>query len=405
MQVWEWLFWSCVALLLYPYVLYPAGVLLVSWIKRKITPSPLPLLTTYPEVTIVIPAYREAGSVVPKMESIRQLEYPKDKIRVLWVIATHEGDESFAPTLEALRAYPEAEVLIVEHRGKIHSLNEARGRVKTEYVLISDADVLLSSTSLLQAIRRAESDPRIAIVGGRRCIGSSGKEVPTGQNEGMYVRFDALLGAAEGTWGYALGLWGGFLLMKQNFWSLMPSGVVDDLYLNLDAILQGGKVVIEPTAKSYELPSPDISTEFRRKVRIAYTAFHTIAAIPLWKRIWKVPTFAFFFLSHKLFRYLIAPIALVGLWGSTIFLAVEYPYSLYGVMLVGQGIAWIEALILLRYPALRLPFGTGMPGYFVLAHVAQLVGLWRFLRQEDPVKVWQRLPRVELQPSASDVKV
>ncbi|MEN3040087.1 MAG: glycosyltransferase [Bacteroidia bacterium] len=396
MSIWEWVFWIGAFIVGYTYVIYPTALIAVSQLKRRFSPEKYIPPDEWPEVTIVIPAYREAQSVKPKMESIRRLDYPQEKLRIVWVIATHEGDESFTPTVEAIQAYPEAEIIVVPHRGKIYSLNEARKHVKTELVLLTDADVVLSPSSLRQAVLHILQNPEIGIVGGTRQVITMDNLV--GQNEASFLSFDKEIARAESDWGYAFGLWGGFLLLRKPLWPSMPAGVVDDLYINLYAGLSGKKVIIDSNIYSYEATSilPDI--EFRRKSRIAYTAFHTLRALE-WRNFLKYPLFTFFFLSHKFFRYLPSPLALVVTLLSAGILAIQNPFSGYGIAFLFQVLAWGEGLLLLRGALRRFPKGITLPGYFILAHWAQIVGFWKFLKGEDPLKVWQRLPRTEIQPS------
>ncbi|MCX8111871.1 MAG: glycosyltransferase [Bacteroidia bacterium] len=396
MQLREWIFWTSLLLVLYPYGIYPPLIVGLAWIKRRFLPPTQQTPSEWPEVTIVIPAYKEAKAVIPKMESIRRLDYPAEKLRILWVIATHEGDESFSSTMEALQGYPEAEVMIVPHRGKIHSLNEARKAVQTEYALITDADTILSPDSLRQAVLEAVHHPKVGLVGGSRRVLPHQQTVS--QNEAYYVLYDERLAWAESTWGCALGVWGGFLLVRKSYWVEMPSGVVDDLYLNLEVNLRGGMTVIAPRAYAYEAGSALMPIEFRRKARIAYTAFHTLHQRFRVSEAFRHPLFLFFFFSHKFCRYLIAPVALLSLLLSTTLLLVWSPLPLYWVIWLFQVGAWVEGFVLLHYPTLKLPKGVGLPGYFVLAHLAQLVGFWKYIRREDPLVVWQRLPRAEMQP-------
>ncbi|MCS7297463.1 MAG: glycosyltransferase [Bacteroidia bacterium] len=397
MLLWEWVFAISAALLLYPYLIYPALIVPIGWVKRRLYPLPLGEPKEWPEVTIVIPAYREAQSVRPKMESIRRLDYPREKLRVLWVVATHEGDDSFDPTIQALSAYPEAEVLVVPHRGKIYSLNEARAHLHTPYALLTDADIPLSERSLRQAVCRAESDPRIALVGGIRRIRPESQSHSVAPHEALYLSYDEQIALAESAWGYALGVGGGFLLIRDAYWKRMPLGVADDLYLNLEVGFSGAKSVIEPQAQGYESPPLHIRTEFKRKVRIAYTAFQTLHHRFRWKEALRYPLFSYFLFSHKVCRYFIAPMALILLLISTSILGVKMPFSAYGIALTLQAGAWIQAFLSWNFPKLRWPWKIGLPGYFVLAHLAQLSGLWRYLRKDDPMRVWLRFERMEPQ--------
>ncbi len=394
-------FWIAVALVGYPYLGYPLLLWLAQPLGRfwKALRRPLPEPTDWPEVTLVIPAYREADSVIPKMESIRALDYPKDRLRILWIIATHEGDDSLAPTLEALQRYPEAEYHLVPHKGKIYSLNYARQLVNSPYTLLTDADITLSPQSLREAMRLALLHPKIGLVSGRRTLNQPGEQDPIQPSEKTYLSYDQTLARLEGIQGYALAVTGALLLMPTSLWPEMPDRVVDDLYLYLEAGLKGYYTLFAPGAIVYETPSASSAVEFQRKARIAYTAFYTLRARLRWKEALRHPTFTFFLVSHKLFRYLLAPIGLLGTLIVSGGLSLSGNY-LYLLAFCVQILAWLQALVM-RYQLPRaLPRSLYLPGYFILAHLAQLVGFWKFLRGEDPRKVWQRLPRAEL-PSLS----
>lgn len=391
-------FWIAAALVLYAYVGYPGLLWLLQpigrfWRRLQHLPEP----TDWPAVTLVIPAYREEHSVAPKMDSLRALDYPKDRLRILWLIATHEGDESLEPTLAALERYPEAEYHLVPHRGKIYSLNYAQKLVDTPLVAITDADILLSPQSLRKAVQLMLVSQRIGVVSGRRKVIQTVANLgPVNASEGFYLRYDQQLATLESTFGHALTVTGALLLLRTELWPQMPDRVVDDLYLHLEAGLRGYYSLFAPEAEVYETPSATPGIEFQRKIRIAYTAFYTLRARLRWKDALRHPLFLFFLLSHKIFRYWVAPIGLIVLLISAAILSITGSIF-YGLAFLVQAIAWGQALWLSRSRLGSAKKGLRyLPGYFVLAHLAQLIGFWKFLRNEDPRKVWQRLPRTEL---------
>ncbi|MCS7162465.1 MAG: glycosyltransferase [Bacteroidia bacterium] len=392
MNGWEIAFWVGFILLLYPYGLYPLGLWVGAAFRRPLKQSESS--AELPPVTVVIPAYREAHSVRPKMESLRQLDYPKDKLRLLWVISTHAEDETLEPTLAVLRAYPEAEYRLIPHRGKNYALNQARQWVDTSYVLLTDADTPLAPQSLRKAMAKMLADPEVGIVGGSRAVQPAARTATVGGAEQTYLAYENRLRAWESLWGCALGLGGGFLLLRRAVWEELPEKVGDDLYLNLTAGWKGWKVLLEPEAIAYEIPSPDPRAEFARKVRIAYTAWHTLPYVLSLSALIRRGRFTFFFLSHKFFRYLVAPLALFGMGLAAMVCMLEGKLG-YALGVVGVGGASVQALLL--YSGLRPTYWLGrwlfLPGYFVLAHVAQLVGLWQVLRGTELYQLWQRPAR------------
>ncbi|MCX7606688.1 MAG: glycosyltransferase [Bacteroidia bacterium] len=396
MTFWEGAFWITLSIVLYPYFFYPIVLFFVGLLRpaERNKPSSATQVEEWPEVTLVIPAYKEVDSVQPKMDSIRSLDYPADKIRILWIISTHEGDETLTPTLAALEAYPEAEYILVPHLGKNAALNRARSLVRSPLTLITDANAILSPSSLRSAVQCLQQTPVGGAVGGRRLLLSPKGHTVT-PSESTFLSFEHLLKKAESTIDCALGLSGEFLLLETALWPEIPPSVVDDLYIVLNSGLSGKPLRYEPKAVVYEAPSPTISIEFQRKSRIAYTVFHTLRARFRLRDALRYPKFTFMFLSHKFSRYFVAPIALVFLLILTGILSFAHPHLLYISLFILQGFSWIEAATFLIAPRLRLPGFLSLPGYFLLAHWAQLWGLWRFLRREDPLQVWKRLPRTE----------
>ena len=112
-------FWCCIALVIYTYIGYGALLYVILKIKktlfgkeaRPILPLNEDLL---PDVTLMICAYNEQDVIEEKMENIRQLNYPKQKLCVMWVT-----DGSTDRTNELLSAYPEVKLVFSpERKGK-----------------------------------------------------------------------------------------------------------------------------------------------------------------------------------------------------------------------------------------------------------------------------------------------
>ncbi|MDW8235888.1 MAG: hypothetical protein RMK98_04635, partial [Bacteroidia bacterium] len=149
-------------------------------------------------------------------------------------------------------------------------------------------------------------------------------------------------------------------------------------------------------AITFESPSVDIRTEFLRKSRITYNVLHGIFARVKGSDIAREPLFFFFLFSHKLSRYFIVPPALVLLFISSSILMLQGKI-IYTLLFGLQALAWLEAFVFLYMPYVKIPMLLRVPGYFILAHLAQAVGLWRFLKGESVTQVWQRIQRAPLQ--------
>ena len=93
------------------------------------------------DVTLLIAAYNEENVVVEKMDNIESLDYPKEKLHVVWVT-----DGSTDSTVEMLKSYPNIKVLHKpEREGKTAALNRSMSQIATPIVIFTDANAILNT--------------------------------------------------------------------------------------------------------------------------------------------------------------------------------------------------------------------------------------------------------------------
>ena len=80
-------FWICIFLVFYTYIGYGIVLYLLVKLKRIVRPEKRDseTETELPHVTLMICAYNEEDIVDKKMENTNALDYPKEKLHVLWV--------------------------------------------------------------------------------------------------------------------------------------------------------------------------------------------------------------------------------------------------------------------------------------------------------------------------------
>jgi poly-beta-1,6-N-acetyl-D-glucosamine synthase len=166
------LFWASLALLFYSFVGY--GVLLFFLVKLKklFVRAPEFDASFEPEVTLVVPCYNEAGVLDKKVQNCFALDYPKDKLKLLFIT-----DGSTDNSVEVLKKYPSVTVLHSSRRGgKTAAENRAMQQVDEPVVIFTDANTLLNKEAVRNIIRHLEirvvpEKIRLAIVQRRRCCG------------------------------------------------------------------------------------------------------------------------------------------------------------------------------------------------------------------------------------------
>ena len=142
-------FWICLILVFYTYIGYGMLLWVLVSIKRLIygrqKKRELPPDNELPEVTLMICAYNEQDIVDSKMENTRQIKYPK--LKVVWVT-----DGSNDHTNDYLAKYHDVEVIYSpERRGKTAALNHGLSLVKSELVVMTDANTMLNPESIQES--------------------------------------------------------------------------------------------------------------------------------------------------------------------------------------------------------------------------------------------------------------
>ena len=108
-----------------------------------------------PLVSIVIPALNEGESIEKTLRSIMALEYPNFEV----IAVNDRSTDNTGTILERWKGlYPnltviEVDTLPASWLGKPHALYQGARRSKGEYILFSDADVLLEKSALGRAMR------------------------------------------------------------------------------------------------------------------------------------------------------------------------------------------------------------------------------------------------------------
>ena len=108
MKALEVLFWISLFIVFYTYIGY--GILLYILVKikecfRKPAPRPMPADDALPPLTLFIAAYNEEDVVDEKMRNCLELDYPADKLRILWV--TDGSNDRYLSMLDSYLSFKE----------------------------------------------------------------------------------------------------------------------------------------------------------------------------------------------------------------------------------------------------------------------------------------------------------
>lgn len=162
----------------------------------------------WPVYTVLVPLYREAGSVGPLIQALEAIDYPRDRLDIKFLV--EQDDAETAKAFEG-RLYPWMEVMVVpdgsprtKPRALMHGLARARG----EYVTVYDAEDRPQPDQLKKAaVAFALESGILACLQGRLAIDNPGDGFLSRQFALEYaVLFDQLLPWFSGRdWPFPLG--------------------------------------------------------------------------------------------------------------------------------------------------------------------------------------------------------
>jgi cellulose synthase/poly-beta-1,6-N-acetylglucosamine synthase-like glycosyltransferase len=383
-------FWTCALLVAYTYLLYPCLLFVVYALSQARTD--LRYLTRrddrrrlslsdheLPPVTLVIPAYNEEGYLKDKITNIRDLDYPRDRLHVVFV---SDGSTDQTNDILADLHDPIFETVVLHARaGKWAAVNEGVRRARHDLLVMSDAATLFQPDAIRQLVRHFR-DARVGVVcGALRFRG--GAEFK--QTEGIYWRYETMLRLMEARLGATLTASGAiYALRRECYRPLTPDDVIDDFVVPMRARKLGFRVVFDPEAEAAEFAGDTVKDEFTRRVRLAVGSFR---ALPELSRVPMDAIACFSFFSHKFLRWVL-PFLLIGMLASNLFLLGQ---PLYRLTLSGQLAVYLWATLglVFRERVRRVPLV--MFCYYLMAiNVAFLVGFVRFIggRRET---AWQRV--------------
>jgi cellulose synthase/poly-beta-1,6-N-acetylglucosamine synthase-like glycosyltransferase len=374
------IFWACFFLVAYTYLLYPAVLFLASSAARLWPRVRVAREAGSPAVSMIIPAHNEERHLPAKLANLAALEYPKDRLEVLFV-----SDGSTDATNDILgRAAAGGDITLLAlpaRGGKSSALNQAVPRARHDVLVFSDAATLFAPDAVSKLVRHF-TDPRVGVVCGALQFQASAE---SRQTEGLYWRYESLLRLMESRIGVTLTASGAiYALRRACFVPLSADTLVEDLVVPMTARRLGFRVLYDPEARGTDFAASTVAGEFSRRVRIATGSFRALGGLlrsPL------DPVTAFAFVSHKLLRWTL-PFLLIGMLVTSAAL-LEAP--LYRALFVLQVLfyGWGLAGYLFRPRIQGIRFA--LVAYYLLAiHLAFLVGFVRYLSGRREIE-WRQV--------------
>ncbi len=332
-------FWITTFLLFYIFVGYP----LIIYVLARFKPR-LPEFNRdyFPSVDVIIIVRNAESYVDKKINSILNLDYPAEKIRIRVVT-----DQSEDRTAAIFKSYPQVDLIEnTVKSSKPACLNQVIRESQAEVLLLTDIRQPLEK-SCLKRLACHFSDSSIGAVSGELVLMESDDNFASGMD--AYWRYEKFIRHYESKFNSVPGVTGAIYAMRREYYEpIPPETLLDDVLIPMNLVLKGKKILFESDAVAFDIPSSDIKRERTRKTRTLAGNWQLMQLRPqllnpLKNAIW------FQFVSHKILRLLSPFLLAIMLLASLI---ASQNSMLFTLVFVLQVFVYCLLLLCIKVPAL-----------------------------------------------------
>ncbi len=390
MKALEIFFWISIFIVFYTYIGY--GILLYCLVKVKelFIKNTKQINGSIPKVTLFTAAYNEEAVIEEKMNNTLSIDYPKDKLEIVWVT-----DGSNDKTNDLLKNYPEISIVYQPQRqGKTAAINRGMQFVSTPIVIFTDANTMINKDAIKEIVY-CFTDKKVGCVAGEKRIVVKDKDEAAAGGEGIYWKYESVLKSLDSRLYTTVGAAGElFAIRKELFETMENDTLLDDFILSMRIAQKGYRIAYCSTAYAMETGSASMQDEEKRKVRIAAGGWQSISRLHSLLNIFRYRTLSFQYISHRVLRWSVTPIILFLLFPINIILAMYTTNSIiYQIILLLQCLFYISGAwgYYLSTKAIKNKF-LFIPYYFLFMNINVIKGFF-YLKKKKGTGVWEKAKR------------
>jgi cellulose synthase/poly-beta-1,6-N-acetylglucosamine synthase-like glycosyltransferase len=366
-----------------------------------------------PTVSLVIPTYNEASVIRQKLENVLQLDYPRDKLEVVVVDSASSDETRSIVNRFATEHRREISLILIEQpirHGKSEAINEALRSIRSEVLVLTDADVAFPPQSLRKLVKNFDGSDIGAVSGVEVPVG--GKSFLTGI-EADYRRMYTAIRLAEGETDTPFMCESELSAYRREILDpLRPGTVCDDVELTVCIRSKGFKAVYAPGVSFFETEASDLRPKLQHKLRRGMNNQHALlqnSKVMFNRDFGRYGTLVFPF---EFFVHIVSPVLLTlsffFLLGLGIFSFVSALFAILATVILSLPALAIMHSLVSRYREsdVALLRGTGSwifgAAAFLGFQLVLLVGLLK-LGFKGPKLNWEQVPgtRVPITVEAS----
>lgn len=378
------LFWFCLLIMVYSYLLYPLVLQLVTLSKKQND-----IIYTHedelPNIALLLAAYNEEAVIREKIENTFDTDYPLHKLQV-WVGSDCSSDKTDEILYELSAKYKQLKFIPFKQRtGKSQILNAMQQQCKAEILVFTDATTMYQKNTFSELIKHFKNQ-EIGLVSGN-FVTYQNTQQNIIQQEATYLKRENNIKYNEGLLGCVMGAFGPIFALRSNLYTHIPPGfMMDDFFLTMGVIDKGYKAIMEKNAIALEELETDIHQEYKRKKRFSIGNFRNHAYYKKFHNPFSsVKNWCYW--SHKYLRWIgpfIFLTAFISLFILSFFI-ISYSFMLTIVLLTYLLMLIDYQLIKTRYsiPFIRLLL------YFFIANVALFSGYLQYRSDKAKESIWK----------------
>lgn len=389
------LFWILIFIVFYAYIGYGILLFLILKFKRIFSKKPNPNYAEgeEPQVVFIVAAYNEEDYIDEKIKNCLQFDYPTEKI-AFWFVTDGSTDKT-PMMVEQYPTLPSQEVKLFhspERRGKIAAVERVMAFVKAPITIFTDANTDVNPQAIKNIVRHY-ADPKVGAVAGEKRIALGATGDASGAGEGIYWKYESLLKKWDSELYSAIGAAGELFSIRTELYRHVPKDtLIEDFVMTMGIAMRGFKIVYEPDAYAFESSSASIAEELKRKIRIAAGALQATWRLRVLLNPFNYGLLSFQYLSHRVLRWTLAPLALPIIFLLNIFLA-QSGSAVYRALLICQICFYCFALLGYIFERKQLKIKAFfVPYYFCVMNYAMYRGFFRLIGGRQSV-VWEKSKR------------
>lgn len=372
----EWVFWISSFLVVYPYIVYPAILVVLNRIvPRSVSrDDDAKAINTDAKVTMIVSAFNEERSIGQKLENAMRTEYSQRLFEII-VVSDGSTDKTDSIVGDFAKSHPNVKLIrISEQSGKTHGLNVAVPQATGDIVVFSDANAMYQPDAIGRLVE-AFKDSDVGYAVGSALYHDEDVEA-VNVSEGLYWKYELWIKSLESKFHSVVGGDGAIYSIRKPLFRELSKIDISDFVNPLQIIASGYTGVFLSEARSYEGGASNFREEFKRKRRIVNRSW---GAVVRHMHIFSPKShgkFLFMLVSHKMIRWWSGIFVLLALF-SSLMLAWKAESGFYFMMFASILLTLVIALVgwFCDRRDLQMPKLVYLFYYFYLVSIAGFLGI------------------------------